>query len=218
MLSLRVSGMVAALLMTIGATAQDQYYIVPDSVPLAVRNVWCNDQTTTCPLLCLQYGDSQTTNSNECDAELLTYSCECANGISPNMTEYSVTLPFHICQTWGQQCIAGCGGVNTCQAACTEQHPCGAQDPTRVNSTSTSSSATATKTSTSTSTGTGSSQAEETGDAPVVYSGFGTSAPAAAAAAPTTTPNAAQAAIDLGGSYGLPAVFAGLFAVFGLLM
>jgi hypothetical protein len=129
------------------------------------------------------------------------------------MTEYSLTLPYHICQQWGQQCVAGCGSSNTCQSDCLQQHPCGAQDPTRVNSTSTSRTATATQ---GTATG-GAATATTTGA--VVFSGFGSdSTVAAAAAASTTKANAAQAAIDLGRSYGLPAIFAGLFAVFGIFM
>lgn len=130
------------------------------------------------------------------------------------MSEYSLTLPYHICQQWGQQCVAGCGSSNACASNCLQQHPCGAQDPTRVNTTSTSSIATAT----GTATGTGaSSTATQTGA--IVYSGFGSDTTAsAAAAASTTKTSAAQAAIDLGRSYGLPAVFAGLFAVFGFVM
>lgn len=115
------------------------------------------------------------------------------------MTEYSLTIPFHICIEWGQQCVAGCGGVNTCQAACTEKHPCGAQDPSHGNSTATTSSAAPGATSTS----------------PVVYDGAGTSSTTGTTVA---KPNAAHAALDLGKSYGLSIVFAGIFAAFGLFM
>lgn len=136
----------------------------------------------------------------------MTYDCTCANGLSPNMTEYSLTIPFHVCIEWGQQCVAGCGGVNTCQAACTEQHPCGAQDPSRVNATSTTTTGAAAATST----------------AAVVHDGFGSdSTDSTASTAESTTvakPNAAQAALDIGRSYGLSIVFAGLFAGFGLFM
>jgi len=53
------------------------------------------------------------------------------------MTEYSLTLPFHMCQEWGNQCVTACGlGANQCASDCREKHPCGAQDPTRVNTTS----------------------------------------------------------------------------------
>ncbi|KFY45189.1 hypothetical protein V494_01089 [Pseudogymnoascus sp. VKM F-4513 (FW-928)] len=189
---------VAALAVTVAA--QEQYHIDPESVLISTRDVWCNDQKSTCPLLCTQYpGGSMTTAANDCDPETLTYDCTCGNGLSPNMTEYSLTIPFHICREWGQQCIAGCGGVNTCQAACTEQHPCGALDPPRVNSTATTSGAPA-----ATSTG------------PVVHDGFGTDS--SADGSTVANPNAARAAMDIGKSYGLSIVFAGIFAAFGLFM
>lgn len=215
MLSLKLSAIGALLMSSLGVHAQVQYSIDPSSVSLSIRNVWCNNERSTCPLLCLQYpGSSMTTNSNDCDPELLTYSCVCANGIAPNMSEYSLTLPYHICQQWGQQCVAGCGGSNTCQSNCLEQHPCGAQDPTRINSTTIS---TATATSTGKATGTGTaSTATQTGA--IVFSGFGSDTTASAAAAASTPTSAAQAAISLGRSYGLPAIFAGLFAVFGFVM
>lgn len=60
-----------------------------------------------------------TTLDNECDADALTYSCVCENNVSPNITQYSQTLPFYICQAWGTQCVAGCGnGANTCADKC----------------------------------------------------------------------------------------------------
>lgn len=130
------------------------------------------------------------------------------------MTEYSLTLPFHICQEWGVQCVAGCGNNNNCQAACTQDHPCGAQNPTHVNATSTASDSAATATGTG-----GASNAKET--QVVAHTGFGsdnsgtTTETGAAASTPTS---AAQAALNLGGSYGLPVVFAGIFAVFGFAM
>ncbi|KFX89609.1 hypothetical protein O988_08573 [Pseudogymnoascus sp. VKM F-3808] len=190
---------VAAL--TVAVVAQEQYYIDPSSVPLTTRDVWCNDQKSTCPLLCTQYpGGSMTTAANDCDAETLTYDCVCGNGLSPNMTEYSLTIPFHICIEWGQQCVKGCNDVNTCQAACVEQHPCGALDPSRVNATATTSSSAPGATSTSSD--------------PVVYDGAGDDS----TASPDAKPNAAQAAPDMGRSYGLSIVFVGIFAAFGFIM
>ncbi|OBT55787.1 hypothetical protein VE04_04281 [Pseudogymnoascus sp. 24MN13] len=181
--------------------AQEQYYIAPSSVLLTTREVWCNDQTSTCPLLCTQYpGGSMTTAANDCDPETLTYNCTCGNGLSPNMTEYSLTIPFHICIEWGQQCGAGRGGVNTCQAACTEDHPCGAQDPSHGNHTAT----------------TTSGAPAATSSAPVVHDGFGDSSTTGSST--VAKPNAARAARDVGRSYGLAIVFAGIFAAFGFVM
>jgi hypothetical protein len=59
-----------------------------------------------------------TTVDNECDPDALTYSCVCENNVSPNITQYSQTLPFFICQEWGNQCVTGCNGNNTCADSC----------------------------------------------------------------------------------------------------
>jgi hypothetical protein len=85
-----------------------------------VPDVWCSDQRAQCPLICLQQPGvtSLTTLDNECDPKTLIYSCVCDNGVAPNITQYSQTLPFHICQAWGTQCVAGCNGDNTCSDKC----------------------------------------------------------------------------------------------------
>lgn len=190
----------AALLLIIGARAQ--YTIDPNSVPIGTRDTWCTSQTSTCPLLCLQLpGSSSTTSSNTCDATTLTYSCICGNGLSPNASEYSQTLPYYICTEWGQQCVAGCGTDNSCQSACVQNHPCGAQNPTRVNVTSSSSALTATATS----------------SAGIIYNGFGGSA-ATTTASTSSKKSGAQAAFNLGQSYSLAAILVGLFAGFALMI
>jgi hypothetical protein len=147
----------------------------------------------------------------------LTYTCICGNGQSPNATEYSQTLPYYICTEWGQQCVAGCGGNNDCEAACTQDHPCGAQNPTRVTVTSTSTTMTATAT------GTDASGSTATG---TVYNGFGsggsaattTAAAAAGASTSSSAKSGAQAAMDIGRSYGVMVIAAGLFAGFALVI
>jgi len=94
-----------------------------------------------------------------------------------------------------------------------QQHPCGAQNPTRVNVTSSSSS-------TASRTASGSSTASATGDT-ADYSGFGTSGstPSATAGAATDNTNTSAAAVlNLAQSYGFAVVFAGFFASFALLL
>lgn len=156
----------------------------------------------------------------------LTYDCVCANGQSPNVTEYSQTLPFYICQEWGTQCVANCGQDNTCSndcryvdsrpfphpaqleliLSCRANHPCGAQDPTRVNTTSSSTMA---------ATATGGKGSTQT--ATSIITGFG-------GAAATTTGgansghSAASAMVNIGQSYGLAIVFASVFAGFAILL
>jgi len=203
---------IAVIALLVSAQAQVQYTIDPNSVPLATRQKWCDSQQASCPLLCLQLpGSSSTTAANTCDATSLQYTCVCGNGQSPNATEFSQTLPYYICQEWGQQCVANCGNNNACQASCTQDHPCGAQDPTRVNVTTTSSTMSATATG-SAATGT-------------VYNGFGsggsaTTTATAAAGASTSSPakSGAQAALAIGRSYGAMVIGAGLFAGFALVI
>jgi hypothetical protein len=59
-----------------------------------------------------------TTEQNDCDSDALTYTCVCDNGVAPNITEYSQTLPYFICQQWGNTCVENCNGDSTCQSAC----------------------------------------------------------------------------------------------------
>ncbi|CAD6442091.1 1bae2c16-9ff6-4986-9ef9-389a44e3d112 [Sclerotinia trifoliorum] len=181
--------------------ATAQYTIDPSSVLLATRKSWCQSQTQTCPSLCLQNGgNDSSTETNTCDPETLNYACICGNGLSPNASEYSLTLPYFICTQYATNCVAACNGDNNCQAACRDDHPCGAQNPTRINTTSS-----------ATQSSTGTAGASSTNA--VAYTGLGGSTS-------TSTPKsgAAQMTMDFGKSYGLAVIFAGVFAGFTLVM
>jgi len=104
--SLRTSAAIlAAALFSMSVNSQAVYTINPDSVSLPTRQGWCSSQTASCPLLCLQLsGESSTTAANDCDPEALSYECICGNGLSPNASEYSQTLPYFECQEYGNQC------------------------------------------------------------------------------------------------------------------
>lgn len=93
----------------------------------------------------------------------------CGDGLSPNVTQYTQTLPYFTCQEWGNQCVANCGtGNNACASACRQDHPCGAQDPIRPNS------STITSTMSSSSSRTASEAGATTdGSGGTIYSGFG---------------------------------------------
>ncbi|KAI1114935.1 hypothetical protein F5Y14DRAFT_148759 [Nemania sp. NC0429] len=133
------SAVVTATLLFASAQAQQLYTIDPTSVPLSLRDNWCDQEKSTCPIICQQVppGGFQV---NECDPYALTYGCVCDNGMSPNLSEYSLTLPFFICQEWGNQCVTGCGSNSACASDCRQNHPCGALNPTRANKTSSSAS------------------------------------------------------------------------------
>ncbi|KAJ5875424.1 uncharacterized protein N7473_012771 [Penicillium subrubescens] len=138
--------MLSNLLLVLASTAalvnsQSTSSIDPNSVDIKTRQYWCSAQKSACPLLCLQIA-SGVPESNNCTAETLTYSCVCSNGISPNASEYSQTLPYFICTEANNQCVNACSD-SACQSRCRTANPCGAQNPPRVNVTSTASSSVA---------------------------------------------------------------------------
>jgi len=123
--------------------------VIPTTVPLSTRDSWCQDQTSSCPILCSQTTNSQKTQHNSCDPATLSWACVCSDGTVPNGTQYSMPIPFHECQEYGSQCAAACPSSDSnCAHNCQTQYPCGAQAPTRVNATSSSSSSAPTGTST----------------------------------------------------------------------
>ncbi|KAI1656961.1 hypothetical protein F4813DRAFT_390302 [Daldinia decipiens] len=131
----------AALLLV--SSVQADYVIDPSSVSLTIRTSWCQSEKSTCPIICSQTPPG-TTLVNDCDPKALTYGCVCGDHKQPNVSEYSLTLPYFVCQEWGDQCVQKCGQDNNCSRACREDHPCGAQNPTRTNATTSSAGPTAT--------------------------------------------------------------------------
>ncbi|KAJ5936172.1 hypothetical protein N7454_005470 [Penicillium verhagenii] len=148
--------------------------IDPNSVPLPERENWCNSQIYSCPILCLQTANSTGALVNNCSPKTLEYECECSNGVSPNATEFSQTMSYYICTEANNQCVAKCADA-ICQEDCRSDHPCGAQNPIRVNVTTTATATatakpsakaattTTTSTATSTSTATGGAAATDMG-------------------------------------------------------
>ncbi|UKZ48784.1 hypothetical protein TrVGV298_003014 [Trichoderma virens] len=132
---------VIAATMAFASLANAGYYIDPKSRTGALLKY------RHAPLIC-----QQTTNKptlvNDCNADSLTYGCLCGDNKQPNISEYTLTLPFFICQEFVVQCRANCGSDNTCASNCAEDNPCGATDPKRYNSTSTATTSTAPATST----------------------------------------------------------------------
>jgi hypothetical protein len=191
-------------------TAQNNYpyRIDPNSVSSSNRQYWCDQNEAQCPLICLQQPGvtSSTTSDNECDPDNLTYSCVCENGIAPNITQYSQTLPFYICQEWGNQCVTGCNGDNTCANACRADHPCGAQSPYKGNATvssmlSASSAAAATATSSA-----------------VPVTGFGGAAATSAAGGSGSSTGAAAAVYIPGAATSMAVLFGSVFFGFAVLL
>lgn len=96
-----------------------------------------------------------------------TFSCECEDGTTPDVSKYKSTLPYFICEETFAQCISNNAGDAAGQKTCKEDKNCGTIEPkdAKVSSKTTSSAdamATATKDSATT---TGTSQPTQTGAA-----------------------------------------------------
>jgi len=177
---------------------------------------WCQFELTSCPAICKEL-DPRPVMVNECDAvsrnvppvkmlprltdiifqlqEQISYGCICGNGQQPDVEQYSLTLPYFTCQEFGNQCVKNCGrDDHTCQNACREDNPCGAQNPKPPNSSATASAPRSSSTS--------NTDDDEDG----VFEGL----------AGDKTPSRA-AALEMGRTYGLAVVLGGLFASFAML-
>ncbi|CAK7201311.1 hypothetical protein SEUCBS139899_004014 [Sporothrix eucalyptigena] len=175
---------VLAVAAALVSSVRADYYIDPDSVSLTIRDSWCSSEISTCPLICDQTAP-YTTLTNTCDPKTLTYGCVCGNGLQPNVSEYSLTLPYFVCQEWGNQCVTACGSDNTCSSNCRQDHPCGALDPKRANASSTASGA-------ATATGSSTATASDT-----IYTGLGTGSGSSSSDSSTTKSSAAGRSAEL---------------------
>lgn len=198
MFSLKIATFVVAAAALVSSVAA-QYTIEPDSVSSSDREAWCLQQITQCPLICADINGGPAT-VNTCDPDSLTYGCLCSDNVRPNVSEYSLTLPYFVCTEWGNQCVEGCGSNSACASACREDNVCGAKDPTPANTTSTSStSASATGDSTSTDS--------------VSFDGL-----AGEDGSPSSNGSAAAQLSALGGAYGVAVIAGSMFAGFALLI
>ncbi|KAI2472561.1 hypothetical protein F4781DRAFT_383170 [Annulohypoxylon bovei var. microspora] len=143
-----IRNILAAAVVFVSSVRAD-YVIDPSSVSLTDRNNWCASEKSTCPLICQQTSVGNTL-VNDCDPKTLTYGCICGDQKQPNISEYSLTLPYFVCQEWGNQCVKNCGQDNGCSSSCREDHPCGALNPTRANTTSSASASATTSSATAT--------------------------------------------------------------------
>jgi hypothetical protein len=119
----------------------------PDDIDINIRDLWCVNQQQACPALCEDQEQVGAT-VNDCDPETLSFECLCENNTTPNMTEYSLTIPYQLCKQSITDCVANCGnGEAVCSNLCFTGKKCGASDPTLHNSTTTTSAPTPSKTS-----------------------------------------------------------------------
>jgi hypothetical protein len=203
---------VAASFITI---ASADYYVEPNSVPLSERQAWCQQEKQTCPIICQQVADG-TTKVNDCNPKTLTYGCICGNGLQPNVSEYSLTLPYFVCTEWGNQCVKSCKSNMECASSCRQDNPCGAQNPERSNATETASTSGVTKPS-----------ASATDDGTTIYTdvssssssgkGKSSSSDDSSSSSSSTDKKNSSAALEAGRQWGLVVVLGSMFVGFAML-
>ncbi|KAG6004622.1 hypothetical protein E4U21_000898 [Claviceps maximensis] len=181
---------------SLSALANADYTIEPSSVPISTRKNWCQQEKSTCPLIC-QQTEPRTTLVNSCDPNTLQFGCLCGNNRQPNVSEYSLSLPYFVCQEWVLQCQRACD-TNACKSDCVQNHPCGAQNPQKVNTT------------TSVESG---STATATDGSNTIF----TDSPGAGTDGDGSGKKGAAAALEVGRTYGLVIVLTSLFVGFALL-
>jgi len=184
-------------------SAQVYPEITWEDVDNSTRQIWCDQQMGVCPNLCQDQGHVNPIY-NDCWWEDLHYECICEGGFKPNLTEYTLTIPYNLCSQSKQACANNCGNNQDCVTLCFSGKSCAASDPRRVNVTSTSttdsptSSATGKAGSTATS-GSDDTETTEKGD-PFGNNGMGASFS------------------ELGSAYGVGAMIAGMaIGFFGML-
>jgi hypothetical protein len=221
------SALAAATIASV-ANAQKWYEIDPETVDINIREIWCTNSENSCPLICNQYEPPETL-INTCDPELLTYGCLCGEGqgIKPNMSEYSLTIPYFLCTEWGNQCVTDCNGDASCATSCREDNPCGAQDPERLNETDSDSSTTTTGPPSSSTAAT----ETETDDGTTIFTGTPGSededeeesssdnsdnSDSSTSTGDDDNGSGAASLLAMGSSYGLTVVMGGMFLGFAL--
>ncbi|KUM61073.1 hypothetical protein ACN42_g6053 [Penicillium freii] len=94
---------------------------------------YCSAQRNTCPEIC-----NQGTKLNSCDPTTLKFGCVCNDGSIPDVTPYSQTVPFFVCQETYIQCINSHPNDAEGQRACKKAADCGSKNASAVTTTASS--------------------------------------------------------------------------------
>jgi hypothetical protein len=115
----------SGLLLARAVAGQNYPGFDPEAVAPSLKEFWCQQQVSACPLLCNDRGT--TTTTNECFPENVYFACVCSDGKEPDLKKYSQTIPYFTCSNVVEACVDNCAGANLCAQQCRENKPCGAQ-------------------------------------------------------------------------------------------
>ena len=195
------------------STSGGNLTVVPDSVPLDLRQAWCRGQRASCPEICggdasqnLCFDVSASCNTTRSHyvvftdlnvQDTLTYQCVCADGSHPNISDFDQTLPSFICAQWVIDCTAAHPNDLSGQTAC-QSVKCGMRNASAVPQS-----------------GPGGSQSSAAPSSSASATGGGGSKTSSGSASSATNTGAA-AALGVGKSYGTGILAVAFAAVFGL--
>ncbi|KAL9528433.1 hypothetical protein SMMN14_07937 [Sphaerulina musiva] len=161
----------------------------------ALRQSWCRGQMIACPQIC-----GGRASANTCDSENLTYNCVCPDNEPRNISDYTQTLPFFICEQWKTNCVASHPDDLDGQAGC-QSVTCGSMNATEAESSNGGGSSTTSAAASMTSSPSGTSGAGGASGASMT----------SATSTPTPTESGSAAALSIAQNYGT-----GLFALLGM--
>ncbi|KAI8356914.1 hypothetical protein B0O80DRAFT_496654 [Mortierella sp. GBAus27b] len=103
------------------------------SVDNSTKLTWCENQVGFCTNVCQELTQGAQALDNRCDITSLQYICQCNNGIVPNASEYTYTIPYFMCVADVQHCIQNCPlSDNGCYTDC-RKRSCAAEFPKKYN-------------------------------------------------------------------------------------
>jgi len=161
--------------------------VTPNTVDINERLAWCRAQRNTCPLVCA----NGQVSANDCDENTLKFTCTCGSGTTPNISDYSQTLPSLECDEWKRQCVAAAPDNLVGQNFCLK-FTCGLKNASSVGAGATASGSTP-------------------GGASQTSSGGASSTSGGAAA----SSSGAAVMLRAGQDFGTGALLLGIFAIFG---
>ncbi|KAK3335483.1 hypothetical protein B0T19DRAFT_9815 [Cercophora scortea] len=115
-----------AALSAVTVVAAQNFTIPQGSVDPTTLNQWCMAQMDTCNTLC-----SSSWSSNTCDTTTFAYNCQCTDGTTPDLAEYTQTMPTFICNKAYEICNTAHVGDKKGQDNCTTsiKEKCGTKQP-----------------------------------------------------------------------------------------
>ncbi|KAL4889266.1 hypothetical protein BDV59DRAFT_205392 [Aspergillus ambiguus] len=138
-------------LLLLSLVALASAYTFPDGFDLnqvkpSDKGAWCVAERNSCPKIC-----GGVASANTCDSSTLQFTCKCSNGTDADVSPYTETIPFFVCQANYGQCIERASSLDDDEKCKEGLGQCGKLNASEATSSSTTSSSVSLPTETSSS-------------------------------------------------------------------